>query len=419
MSTACPNCAAPLVADERYPSWCPGCEWGVDPSPPKPPRGRVTRRIRKLGDRTMTSMHQRLCRAEVSRPGWDAARVLTHVLAACVHAVTVAVAVLGIWLCLTGRLVFVPLGLLALAIAVLMRPRLPKLGPEAEVLDRDQAPQLYALCDQVARAIGAKPIGQIGVDPDFNAYYAVVGVRRRRTMVLGAPLWTVLDRQGRVALLGHELGHGANGDSRHGLFVGGALRALTRWYGLLRPSRDTIFAARGNLFGLIAGLLLLIPQAVIGGTLYCVIVAFGLVSQRVGQRAEYLADAMAVRAAGRSAARSLLETLLVDESLLRAGRLVRRAAPAGETYAAMVAHAAELPATEKDRLVRRGRLRQHRVDSSHPPTAMRLDYLASRPDEPAGVVLDAGQAAAIDAELAVPLARMERRFRDLLQDSQV
>jgi Zn-dependent protease with chaperone function len=246
----------------------------------------------------MASVHERLCRAEVSRPSRDVAWVLTYVLAAGVHAVTVAVAVLGIWLCLTGRLVLVPLGLLALAIVVLLRPRLGKLDPEVELLDRDEAPQLYALCDAVADAIGARHIDQIGLDPDFNAYYTVVGIRQRRTMVLGTPLWTVLDRQGRVALLGHELGHGANGDNRQGVFVGGALRALVRWYELVRPGRDSAFAARGNPFAMVAGLLLLIPQAVIGGALYCVIVAFGLASLRVGQRAEYLADAMAVRAGG-------------------------------------------------------------------------------------------------------------------------
>ncbi|MEV0840207.1 M48 family metallopeptidase [Actinocatenispora sera] len=364
-------------------------------------------------------MHERLCRAEVARPSRDAAWVFTYVLAGCVHAVTVAVAVLGIWLCLTGRLVLVPLGLLALAIVVLLRPRLGKIDPDVELLDRDEAPQLYALCDAVADAIGARHIAQIGLDPDFNAYYTVAGIRQRPTMVLGAPLWTVLDRQGRVALLGHELGHGANGDNRQGVFVGGALRALARWYELVRPGRDSVFAARGNPLGMIAGLLLLIPQAIVGGALYCVIVAFALVSLRVGQRAEYLADAMAVRAGGRSAARALLETFLVTGTLLRAGRLVPRNAPAGESYAAIVAHAAELPATEKDRLVRQGRMRQHRVDSSHPPTAMRLDHVGSRPDEPARVVLDAGQAAAIDAELAAPLARLERQFRDIVREYQV
>ncbi|BCJ38711.1 hypothetical protein Athai_62140 [Actinocatenispora thailandica] len=367
----------------------------------------------------MASVHERLCRAEVSRPSRDVAWVLTYVLAGCVHAVTVAVAVLGIWLCLSGRLVLVLFGLFALAIVVLLRPRLGKLDPEVELLDRDEAPQLYALCDAVADAIGARHIEQIGLDPDLNAYYTVVGIRRRRTMVLGAPLWTVLDRQGRVALLGHELGHGANGDIRQGVVVDGALRTLVHWYGLIRPGRDSVFAARGNPLGMIAGLLLLVPQAIVGGALYCVIVAFALVSLRVGQRAEYLADAMSVRAAGRSGARSSLETLLVAPSLLRASRLVPRNAPAGASYAALVAHAAELPATEKDRLVRRGRSRRHRVDASHPPTAMRLDHVASRPDEPARVVLDAGQAAAIDAELAAPLARLERQFRDLVREYQV
>ena len=35
------------------------------------------------------------------------------------------------------------------------------------------------------------------------------------------------------------------------------------------------------------------------------------------------------------------------------------------------------------------------------------------------MVLDAGHAAVIDAELAAPLARMERPFRDVLREYQI
>ncbi|WP_405016696.1 hypothetical protein OHV05_05975 [Kitasatospora sp. NBC_00070] len=31
---SCPDCAAVLETDERFPVWCPGCEWNLEPAEP-------------------------------------------------------------------------------------------------------------------------------------------------------------------------------------------------------------------------------------------------------------------------------------------------------------------------------------------------------------------------------------------------
>lgn len=86
---------------------------------------------------------------------------------------------------------------------------------------------VLALLDRVAAEIGVEPVDAVVVSGEFNAAYGTVGPRRR-VLHLGLPLWESLTAQQKVALLGHEFAHGANGDSRHGVVVGTSLATLAR-----------------------------------------------------------------------------------------------------------------------------------------------------------------------------------------------
>ncbi|MER7191333.1 M48 family metallopeptidase [Streptomyces flaveolus] len=110
--------------------------------------------------------------------------------------------------------------------------RLPDDGP---VLLRADAPELFALVDEVAGAVGTRSVDAVAVDGSVNAAVTTYGVRGRRLLVLGMPLWEVLTPEERIALLGHELAHDANGDTRNGLVVGAAVRTLSVWHHILQP----------------------------------------------------------------------------------------------------------------------------------------------------------------------------------------
>jgi hypothetical protein len=58
------------------------------------------------------------------------------------------------------------------------------------------------------------------------------------------------------------------------------------------------------------------------------------------------------------------------------------------------------------------RLETARLAATHPPTALRIRVLESRPAEEPRVVLDAERSAAIDAELAVFHREIEERMLD-------
>ncbi|HEY7296021.1 MAG TPA: M48 family metalloprotease [Dehalococcoidia bacterium] len=72
------------------------------------------------------------------------------------------------------------------------------------------------LTGAIARELHMATINEIAVTPASNAAFGRMGWRRRRVLLLGQPLPLTLDSQERVALLGHELGHGVNGDAVRG-----------------------------------------------------------------------------------------------------------------------------------------------------------------------------------------------------------
>ncbi|MGW5329672.1 M48 family metallopeptidase [Streptomyces sp. NPDC004014] len=78
--------------------------------------------------------------------------------------------------------------------------------------------------------MGTHSVHAVAVDGSINASVMTYGVRGRRLLVLGMPLWEVRTPEERIALLGHELAHYANGDTRNGLVVGTAVRTLALWH---------------------------------------------------------------------------------------------------------------------------------------------------------------------------------------------
>ena len=99
-----------------------------------------------------------------------ASRLGAYVIAGAVYlfdaallAVTVAAAIASLHQPF-GLLIVVLLG----GIAVLMRPRLGKARKKG-VVSRDEAPALYALCDEIAAALETPSADVIVVDHQFNA----------------------------------------------------------------------------------------------------------------------------------------------------------------------------------------------------------------------------------------------------------
>lgn len=231
-----------------------------------------------------------------------------------------------------------------------------------------------------------------------------------RLLTIGVPLWEILTPQERIALLGHELGHYSNGDTRHGLIIGNALRSLTTWRYYVDPTPNpTLVEAFVNL-------VFLLPRALLQGLL----MLLDRLTLRATQRAEYLADSMAARAGSTDAAAAVMNRFLVldsAETMLRreanAQQVSRRGTADREPWLGLwerlSAHMASVPESEYERQRRAAALRGHSVDTTHPPTHLRRQCLLTVPPLPATVTTDDGTESRIAAELAAPARTVAQR----------
>jgi Zn-dependent protease with chaperone function len=415
----CPQCAQQIPVDKRYVTWCDRCDWNVAPSPldNKYPAWR-----QKLEHRLADTLYRDLERGAVHRPGWDAARVVAYLLSGLLLLLPLAALLGGLGLLIFYRPLWlsIPLALLAFAVVMLFRPRPHLLDPQAHVVTRDQAPRLYDLLDQIADAIGTQRVVVVVVDTEPNIWFGRIGWRFRPVIGLGLPLWVGLRPQERVAVLAHELGHGKNGDVRHGWVVDaarsilGELLATFSDQPLDQYRRDLSYYV--NAGAPYVSLLTRILNAIVSGLASGYLWLLDKVDLRSSQRAEYLADRKAGEIAGSEATAGALErTLLADtayHALERALRFQRDVDPLDSVRREV----SGVPAREIERRVRTSRIRDLRTDSSHPPTYLRTRLIRTRPATTASLVLGLSDNAAIDRELAAAgeaaLAELRREFPD-------
>ncbi|MGW2614178.1 M48 family metallopeptidase [Streptomyces sp. NPDC001500] len=348
------------------------------------------------------------------RAGRDPSSLLGYAIALAVHGVTATVALAGVW-CLVrgwGGFAMAP-GVVLLVIAWCLRPRVAKETGTGPVLKREDAPAFYTLIDEVAGVVGTRGVDLITIGTEVNAAVLPVGLRGRRTLRLGLPLWETLAPQQKVALLGHELAHFGNGDTRHGFVVATAYRSLTTWYYFVAPISSP------SPVELAVNLLYSGPRLLLRGVLF----VLDRLMLQAGQRAEYLADRAAARAGSTAAAVGLMDRLLVTDSVellllreanraaLAGGRGARAAEAAADgMWERLTAYSASIPEGEYERQRRVGARRGHSVDSTHPPTHLRRLALTAGPSVAAAVEMDADRERRVAAELAPARAAVARRI---------
>ncbi|MFE0458616.1 M48 family metalloprotease [Kitasatospora sp. NPDC058965] len=422
-SRPCPHCAAPIACDPRFTDWCPACEWNLAPAPD--PARRRGARSRARVERLYDAMAARPAEAGQHRSGaWLAAMVL----ATAVNLVTLAVLAGSVWLLLAGWLGLKAVGVAGLGLAWVLRPRLGRWrATEPGELTPDRAPVLHAVAARVAAAVGTAAPDRIVMDHQYNASYARVGLRSRVRLTLGLPLWTALTGDERLALLGHELGHGGNGDQRRGFWLRTAQGALTEWLRLLLPYRGDRFrlrTARQSALDHLATLLLqVLAQPVL--LLWTVL---NRLTERSSQQAEYLADERAAAVASSAAAERMLAKLMLDRSVqvrlsqqrtaaqlrgrsgtVRGGQ-VEQTEQVEQFWTGLRGYLDSVPATERERRARLSALEMSAVDTTHPPTHLRVRMRAVRPARTAAVTVTAAEWAAVEAELAPARRRIGQRL---------
>lgn len=411
----CPQCGTEVRVDTRFGTWCAACDWNVDPGEPEEEPGRLEKLRRELAHRHGEKLLAEVSAGQSLRPRRDAAGVAAYVVALAVHGITAALVVGGCLLVVAAwGAPGMFLGLLLVAFAFVLRPRFGRLPDDVPVLHRTDAPALFSLIDEVAAVADTRSVDAVAIDAQVNMSVRPYGVRSRRLLTIGLPFWEILTPQERIAVLGHELGHYSNGDTRHGLIIGNALRSLFTWcYIMARIPAP-------NIVGVFVNLLYLVPRSLFLG----VLMLLERLTLRATQRAEYLADEVAARAGSTKAAVGLMDRLLVGGSAAtwlqreankqQAFRSRREVTPGAEEpwqglWERLAADMESIPESEYERQRRAGARRGHCVDSTHPPTHLRRECLLARTPVDAAVVTDGDSERRIDAELADARMVLARR----------
>lgn len=317
-------------------------------------------------------------------------------------AVPVTALLAAVWLLIVGP---VAIGLLLLLVAYAVRPRLGRVKKVLKGhyrLDSDRAPVLHALIGRVASAVDAPRPDIVAIDPgSWGAETDVAGIRQRRILLLGIPLLASIDRGEFVALLGHEVGHFANRDSRRRLLTWPARVTFGHISRALKPSR--VSGVERDLLGL--QLIVFELWRMISGLLswlsFAVHTVIRTAAARDDRHAEQRADLLAVRAAGRASTLGLFDATAAFPLYRGAISGATRKGYAMTEWRARIAQNRSRNDEGRTAVLRQLTMRtEASLFASHPSTGRRHQFVSTLPNSHAAVRVTDAEWATIVREVA-------------------
>jgi Zn-dependent protease with chaperone function len=414
-TTICPNCQNQITVDRRHVVWCDKCDWNLDAGSQPESGSRQARRAARAkaeGERLFLDLKH----SGQVLPSNSSARVASFVLALAIHLTTVAVFALGLYFVITSflSLLMFVVGIPLLLLGLVLRPQLGRLERDALTLTPTDAPALYGLLNRIGADLGARPVDVIAIEPSFNAAHGQIGIRQQRVLWIGLSLWNVLDDQERIGLLTHELAHQVNGDLTHGLVVGTALRTLGTWMAILRARTRpggqvrTVFESVERLGELLASLAMRALSNLVGGAYR---LERSLLFQSE-QRAEYYADWLAAEIASTDAMIGCLDSLHLERFCILAIRFAAQHEQP-DIWAAERQFLADLSPKEWERQRRLHARHGTSIDSTHPPTNLRIELLRQKPAQEAHITMSPADSVAISEELARCFSRLNNAIVEM------
>lgn len=395
----CPQCCKKYKSYPAFKDWCEYCEWNLKKEEfflNGRKQSVYDKIVRKIGDRYSKNLFQEIINQEIVKPKRSFVSVIT-VLAGIVSIFSwLLLLIIGIYLLtLYPNLFAITLGVIVLATAVYLRPIVPEI-PE-HFLNREKMPVLFDVVDEINTKLGGSPIDLIVLNHEFNASMSYVGLKRKRVLTLGYPLLYLLNKQELVCLIGHELAHNVNNDPTRGYFHYYAADMLLNWYFLISPdyvmSWDDI-----NYLLKLGAVPLYVLMWCISRTILGVFYIYYWMIHKESQKAEYYADFLEAKIGGKEASLSLSQKLYCGNVL----EYVQQMAvlnPGGKGIMEyLVEFVSTLPEKERTRIGLLMNSVESRIDSTHPPTKYRMEFIDRKGNTQPEYVLD------------------ERKFQDIRQE---
>ncbi len=403
----CPQCGRPVPETPGYSPWCDHCNWNLIPDPPASPSTPLEELYIQLGKLSSLGLRAEQLDGEKRRPGVSRERVLAMLLASVAYLVFALL--FG-----AGALLLVqawrnPFAWVAVVICWgmvwILRPRLGRY--EGHLLPPAEYPALYAAVNGLVRQIRARPLANIGVEGRYNASMGRYTWRRTEILSIGLPLWTLLDPEERVALLAHEIAHRVNGDPLRGAFFGNAVHLFFGWFQFFRPERVLEYSIQS-----VIALPITLCMLGLARSAYWMGVTLCHLLWRDSQRAEYRADRLAASVSGVLAKTRALRKAHLSRALdLSLHHLVHARDHAPDLFQDLRERAARVPAREIERMNRITTQTTARLDTTHPPTAYRIEVLAFQKALPQTIPIPVDWGA-VDQELDRLKGRLQAEMVD-------
>ena len=384
-------------------------------------------------EQTTLRLADRLVAGTLRRRDWHDAAALALALA--VPGAWVSVALLGVATLVWAHPIWWLFGWALLAGAVMLRPRPLRIEPAVDFDDARAAvrsPALDAALAGLAAQVGARPPDAVFVttEPDVSLVRDSLG--RRGVLLVGMPLWGLLDDGARRAALAHELSHEAFRDPRRVGAVSLAGRWLAQWATQVgagvegntigRPAHEHVFleplAARTitnvGLHGpTVTRFASNVGNAGVGGLIRRMARLLEKATFVPHQRAELLADAAAVGVAGSSAVLRMLDAVPLQHRVGLSARTALLRTDGVDLRHTVAEHLAALPDHQREGMAVQVAIQEVRTDQAHPPVRVRRDLVHRLDQGPPSLVLDATTWRAAYDDLDAAFAPLERDLRTL------
>lgn len=373
-SMKCPECSSTIAVHYGYISWCDNCGWNAEGSTPNQPKTLYEKVYDDLGKRLGKKLLVDLLSEEKKRNSIWGTRILSYLLTSIVYFVAATLFLSGLDILFRGgkNIFFYITGFILLSLAWMARPRINQI--QGKVVSKTQYKSLYRLADQVAEAIHAPKVDGIIIDENYNAYFTKVGLRQKRILCIGLPLFEVLEKDEKIALLAHELGHSANKDISRSFFVGTAIGTLQNWREVL-DSRDLF---QYNLLFLIVSSPYILITFIMVKIIDLFIYSLSHLLWRDSQYAEYAADLKAAEISGSNAAIKLLNKLVYTDTYNNVVQKVALSSIRMNLFDELASCMKKMPKKELDRIRYLEEKLEVRLDATHPPTIFRVEYLEKK-----------------------------------------
>ncbi|MFT4415820.1 M48 family metalloprotease [Fredinandcohnia humi] len=366
----CPDCNATLPVNKGYITWCE-CGYNVQPTESEDFKSKLDLIYdslgKKVGEYIFLSMKKNI--KVTTRITFT--KVIALLIATVVHLISISSFSLSIYLIINNSSIFTLLvGFFLLGVAWSTRPKIPKLSKGENLIRREDFPNLFGAFDKLADSMGVKKVDGIVINNEFNASVTFIGWKRKKIIMIGYPLFYILEPEEQFAIIAHEFGHIANGDITRSFFIGTALHTLVNWYQLLLP---TSLDEREN------GGILEIPfyyfMILCSKLPYFVFYLLVHLFFTDKQKGEYFADYKAATACGSNHLISSLEKFNYYNTFAStvAQTAIRR--DDKNLFSNLKHNLSVMPEREKDRLKLLDKMELSKLDSTHPPTYFRIQVL--------------------------------------------